>query len=480
MTDSAAPTPASSPNPVTGRARAGLNRLLGKLKHIKGPIVAIASVGAVLSGLVGYWTTYQTVKVGVPAPTVSAASQITSPLSIMALPFANHTGDPQKAYIADALTTSITSDLSRIRDAFVIPTATAFTYKDKIASVQQVGRDAGVRFVLQGGVLSSGAIIRISAQLADTQSGAQLWSETFDGELTNLFALHDKVTTAVVNTIGREMVVVAARESEKRKSSPKVADLMLRARALDLKPQSLKNSQGSEALLRDVLALEPNNVSAMADLSDILTAQAHNYSGVLTPEAQERKYVEGRDLALKAKELDPGNPTVYWAIGSYAQSHDDFAGYRRANETLVSLQPKDAGAYNNLALSYLNGAEPQRAIELLTHAISLDPKDIATTVLLLMGRAYFMLDDNDVAIDWFLKSLEKNPAFPNTYTYLAMAYARKGDDAKARATVAELRRLAPNYTMPTAARPMSSSPAAYKEYFEKKFIPAWRKAGLPE
>ena len=96
--------------------------------------------------------------------------------------------------------------------------------------MQQVGKDAGVRFVLQGSVLSSGETVRIGAQLADTQTGAQLWSESSTGELTNLFALQDKVTTAVVNSIGREMVVLAARESETRKSTPKVSDLMLRAR----------------------------------------------------------------------------------------------------------------------------------------------------------------------------------------------------------------------------------------------------------
>ncbi len=209
------------------------------IKHIKGIIVALAGGGAVLSGLVGYWTTYQTIKLGTTSSIASVTPANRSALSILVLPFSNQTGDAQKAYIADALTTSMTADLSRIRDAFVIPTATALIYKDKAMAVQQVGKDAGVRFVLQGGVLSSGETIRISVQLADTQTGAQLWSDTFTGEVTNLFALQDKVTTAVVNSIGREMVVVVARESETRKSSPKAADLMLRARAMFLQPQSL-------------------------------------------------------------------------------------------------------------------------------------------------------------------------------------------------------------------------------------------------
>jgi TolB-like protein/Tfp pilus assembly protein PilF len=457
-----------------------LAKYFGKLKRFKGAIVAIAGVGAVVGGLSGYWTGYQTVKT-VTAPTAdSAAPANTRGLSIMVLPFANQTGDAQKAYIADALTTSITSDLSRIRDAFVIPPTTAFLYKDKPTSVQQIGKDAGVRFVLQGSVLSSGEKIRISAQLADTQSGALLWSETLEGELTNLFALQDQVTTRIGNSLGREMVIVAAREAEMRKNSPKAADLMLRARALNLKPQSVKNFQQAEALYRQVLALEPNNSSAMAGLAVSLMLEAGNFGAGMDQSAREKKFVEGRDLAVKARELDPDDPSFYLAIGMYAGAHDDYAGAQRADETRLALDPKSLSAYNNLALTMTDGGEPQRAIELLTQAINLDPRHPHETVLYNMGRAYFMLGDNAAAIEWLLKALEVNPAFPQANAHLAMAYALKGDDAKARAAVADLRRVDPHFKFSEYRKPQSSSPAAYKEYFEKKYIPAARRAGLPE
>ncbi len=142
-------------------------------------------MGAVLSGLVGWYTTYKTVAVATtstsaPAGTASpaAAAQAINPLSILVLPFANQTGDPQKAYIADALTSSISADLTRLRDASWVPATTAFAYKDKALTLQQVAASAGVRFVLQGSVLASGEKLRITAQLADAQSGAQLWNET--------------------------------------------------------------------------------------------------------------------------------------------------------------------------------------------------------------------------------------------------------------------------------------------------------------
>src|SRR5208282_5816829 len=249
MTDSAPPEAASPPDPVARPATSRSAKLLGQIKRFRGPIVAIAGVGAVLSGLLGYWSAYQTVqKVVVPKPAPVAATADAGPLSIVVLPFTNLTGDPNQAYVADGLTASLTSDLSRIRDAFIVNAATAFAYKDKPVTVQQVAKDLGVHFVLQGSVQRNGTKIRINAQLADATSNAQLWSESFEGDQADLFALQDRVTTLVGNSIGREMVIVAARESENRKSGPKVADLMLRARALDLKPFSLTNFQEEEGL----------------------------------------------------------------------------------------------------------------------------------------------------------------------------------------------------------------------------------------
>lgn len=259
------PVPAQA-SPVSPPAHTRWHKLLGTLKHFKGAIVAIAGVGAVLGGLTGYWTSYQTVKT-VAAPTAdSAAPANTRGLSIMVLPFANQTGDAQNAYIADALTSSITPNLSRIRDAFMVPALTAFAYKDKPLTVKQVAADAGVRFVLHRSVKSTGDKLRINAQLLDSQTGTQLWSESFDGELANLFALQDLITTRIGNSTGREMVITVARDSESRKSSPKVADLMLRARALNLKPQSAANWVQIESLYRQVLEQEPNNATALANL----------------------------------------------------------------------------------------------------------------------------------------------------------------------------------------------------------------------
>jgi TolB-like protein len=462
--------------PAAAPTRRG--KLLAKSKHFKGAIVAIAGLGAVIGGLSGYWTRYQTVKT-VASPTANAAPTTTVPLSILVLPFANQTGDPQKAYIADALTSSITSDLSRIRDAFVVPASTAFAYKDKALTVKQVAADAAVRFVLHGSVQSTGDKLRINAQLLDSQTGVQLWSESFDGELANLFALQDLITTRIGISIGREMVIVAARESESRKSSPKVADLMLRARALGLMPQSSTTWAKTISLYREALAQEPNNVEAMTGLAAALVLQASNFLDDSDP-LKEKQFVEGRDLAFKAKAIDPANLRVLYVLRIYAKSHNDFAGALRAAETLYALSPKSPSSLGSLANILAEYGEPGKAIDLWNQRLAINPKGNPTLFGNLSG-AHLMLGDNDAAIKWGLKAVDADTEHTGTYASLAMAYSNKGDAANAAVHAAEYRRRAAadgrKDLGPTVPKP--GTPAAYVKYWNERYVPEWKKAGLP-
>jgi TolB-like protein len=403
-----------------------------------------------------------------------------APLSIIVLPFANQTGDPQKAYVADALTSSITADLARIRDAYVSSPATAQSYRDKNLSAQQIGRDAGVRFILQGNVLTSGDKVRISVTLTDTHSGAALWAYTLDGDLTNLFALQDQVTNQIGNSIGRQMVIVAASEAEKRSSSPKVADLLLRAAALRLKVQTLAVLQQSEALNRQVLALEPDNINALTDLAISLFRQAYNFGNQTPDDVREKQWTEVRDIGARVRALDPNNADILYALGFYASRHDDFAAWRSTAEAYLAARPKSLLPYIGLANLHIALAEPNDAISRLKQAITLDPKHPPETIFTNMARAHMELGDNDAARDWCLKGTQAYPAYPNCYAILAMVYAGKGDAPRKQAALDELKRVAPLYRIPEFAKPQPSSPAAYKTYYEEKYLPMWRKAGLAE
>ncbi len=194
----------------------------------------------------------------------------------------------------------------------------------------------------------------------------------------------------------------------------------------------------------------------------------------------EKKMIEAHDLALRAKELDPEIPSIYAVLARYAAQQGDVAGSRRAYETALALAPKNPRAYDALALSYFYGGDPNRAIELLTQAINLDPKHPHDFTLLNMGRAYFMLGDNDTAIEWILKSMAIDSNHPAKYAYLAMAYALNGEIAKARAAKIHLERVHPGLKFLDIEEDPSSGSAAYREWYENKLVPAARKAALPE
>ena len=455
-----------------------MSQLFGTIKSLRGPIVAVAAVGAVLSGLVGYWNAYRTVRDGITATAVTSNLPADAgPLSIVVLPFTNQTGDPQKAYIADGLTSSITSDLSRIRDAFIVPVSSAVPYRDKAAPVKQIGRDLGVRFVLQGSVLANGNKLRINAQLADTQSGAQKWTETFEGDLDDLFALQDQVTARIGNSIGNQMVILAARESQTRKSGAKVADLILRADALALNPQSLQNWKAVEAMLRQALVADPGNATATVGLAETLLLQAFNFGGVLNDDAREKLIAEGGALAIKAKTMDPDNPDVYGALVMHAWFQGNTSAALRNEERRVALDPRNPGAYNDLAVLYYHLGQPDKAIEQLNKALALYPKGF-DTIFLNLGVSYFMLGDYSSAAAWAQKSVDTNTGLDDGYSLLAVAYAEQGDVDKARAAATEARRRFPDLKPRTlSARECVSE--SWCQFLQTKYLPAWRKAGLP-
>jgi len=407
---------------------------------------------------------------------------VTGRHSIVVLPFTNLSGDPEQAYVADGLTTTITTDLSRAAGLFVIAATTADTFKGKPINVQQVGKDLGVRYALQGNVQRSGEKIRINAQLADTSSGGQLWAETFDGDRSDLFALQDRITSRIANSIGREIVVAAARESEARKTNPQASDLLLRAVALNTRPTSLENLQQQEKLFREVLLLDPNSVEAMARLATCLVVQRRAFGQVLGPQVAEEKLKEGYSIALKAKEHDPANASMYEGLGWYFIYRRDLTQSIAAFQQGIALNRNYSPFYHGLAFARLISGEPKKAIGYAEQSLSLDPRgpQIAPSMLFL-GLGHFFLGHDDLAVEWIEKARAEVPKNPSPLQHLAVAYAKKGDLVKAKATTAELFRVAPNFRLSNMGiYPLPSSPEAYKKLWRDVYMPAAMKAGLPE
>lgn len=424
-----------------------------------------------------------------PASTVATPTNpAINPLSVMVMPFANQTGDKDKAYIADALTSSITSDLSRIVDASIVPAATAFSLRDKQLTVPQLGKEASVRFVLTGGVTADRETLRINAVLADTQSGAQLWTENFTGAATDLFALQDQVTNKVSNSIGTQMVVVAARESEKRSSAPQVADLLMRARAIRLKQQSLENHKTLEALYRQALSIDPENVSAKTGLATTLALQATNLTGPLKLNDAGRAALikKAFDLAQEVIANDSNNADAYLPITIYFRDIGDHEAATRAALRRIELAPKDSRAHNSLCvmkrlIDDVAGAKAacMKSIELAAHG-----RPPAESYFSLAHLA-FREGKWDDALQWVQKGEDANPGSSSGPVLRALSYARKGNLVEAKRFAADAVRADPQLRLSTQgfvpiSRPWPGKEAEFKKFMDTQFIPAWRAAGLPE
>jgi adenylate cyclase len=426
-----------------------------------------ASVAVVVLAVGGYWGIQQGSK-----PSVN-------PLSIAVLPFTNLTGDPAQSYVADGMTAKVTTDLSRIRDTVVMDAGIAMRYKDKAQEIQQIASELGVRFVLQGDVQKNSDKVQINAKLTDASSNKQLWSESFEGNMSDLFSLQDKVTNRISGSLGPQMLIVAASESEKRKSSPQASELILRARALAFKGNDAANFEQRIDLLRQALKLEPNNLDAMSGLSLSL--------GLFAPRAPEQdlrksRSNESQSLALKVKEIDRNNREIYMSLALYDRENDNLLGARQNMETWLELNPnaRNISTYGNILL--LNG-EATKALEILSKIHRITSQFPSDTTLSALGRLHLVLGQTDLAIDYFLKATQVNSKVPVYWVCLAVAHTIKGETDQAAAAVAEVKKLNPKATSASlnySFRPLSASVPAYKAWYEKTYMPAYRKAGLTE
>jgi TolB-like protein/Tfp pilus assembly protein PilF len=466
-----------------------MRTILDTISRLKGPIIALGTVGAVLSGFAGYWNTYRTVRENiVSAPTspstpdraFAALPGGAEPLSIVVLPFSSVEAEAAKV-MADGLTVSITSDLGRIRDLNIASPQTAVAYGDKKLTAKQIGTELGVRYVLRGNVQSVGTKIRISAQLTDTSTDTQVWSETFDGDTSDLFALQDKVTILIGSGMGQELIIRAARDSEKRKANPTLSDLVLRARASELKQQTVENLEASAALWRDILKIDSNHVEATISLARTLANEAGNFFWSWDANSRAQKRTEASELFQRAIKLDPENPKI--AEYSYtlnARDVDDNEAIAAAKR-VVELNPNSSIAWNFFGLAYLHQLDSQHATEYFLKALALIPRSPDSIVASNLSTAAFMANDFDGAIGWATKAREINPKNPFIYRNLAAAYAAKGQKAQAGAMVQKALALDPDYSISREhTRITETYRQKYATWFQDKMAPAMRLAGFPD
>src|SRR6516162_7658179 len=240
-------------------------------RSIFAPIGAALVVVLVIA-VVTWWLWPTTRSSPTARPAVAATTSTGQPfvaphLSIVVLPFVNLSNDPDQQYFADGITEDVTTDLSRLENMFVISRNTAFTYRNKPIDTKQIGRELGVRYVLEGSVRRSGSQVRINAQLINAETDAHLWAERFDRDTGDLLALQNEITSCLANALGVELIFA---EAARRTEHPDALEYILRGRAAGLKPYSRENKAEQISLFEHALALDPQSVEALSRLAGSL------------------------------------------------------------------------------------------------------------------------------------------------------------------------------------------------------------------
>jgi adenylate cyclase len=457
--DAKRPTKAATPNKHS--------MLAPLLAGIVGLLVAIAA---------GVWyflgpNRPAPVATSAPAPIASnAAPAEATHLSIVVLPFTNLSNDPAQDYFADGVTENLTTELSRIRGSFVIARNTAFAFKGKTVDAKEIGKELGVRYVLEGSVQREGNRVRVNAQLIDAETGAHLWADRFEEDVADLFKLQDEVVARLANALRYELVRAEAQTGAHSKN-PDVVDLVMRGQAAYwrfVQQPTKENNDAIRDLFGQALKIDPNDADALAG-----DASAYMYEygfGWANPETDYDAKILGQ--ADRSLALAHDNLHAYTAKGAYLTYS------RRANDGLrvidagLAIDPNDAilHAVRSTAETYLGRFEQAKAD--VQQAIRLSPRDPR------LGQWHNFMADAELGLGHFDAVIEEcNKAIDAgykvffAYVNLAAAHAFKGEMDEARSALAEARRLNPKLSV----KWLTDRKPILQPAFE-----GLRRAGLPE
>jgi adenylate cyclase len=393
-------------------------------------------------------------------------------LSMVVLPFANLSGDPNQDYFADGITENLTTDLSRIRKSFVIAPRTALTYRGKSVDAKEVGKELGVRYVVEGSVQRDQNRVRVNAQLIDAASGAHLWAERFEEDIADLFKLQDQVVARLGNTLGIALVRAEAEKSA-RSTNPDAIDLTMRGWAMvwqGIQEQSMREKQAlyfaARTLFEQALAVDPNYADALAGNAQVYQVD-YLYGWSPAGTDYEGKIVGQADRAIA---LAPDDPRGYNPKSSYL---------RMTNRASESIQVADDGLATNPNSSQLYTARSQaeiglgrfdQAISDAEQAIRLSPRDPQVGLrYVIIGDAEVGLGRLDAAVEEYRKAIDAG--YRNRVVNMAGVYALQGKMGEAKSVLAEALRANPKLTVKVLTERFAIPPALAE---------GLRKAGLTE
>jgi adenylate cyclase len=436
--------------------------------------VVIVTGLAILSaaGAAWWWS-------GSPGTEVASRSPVSTPefapdlprASIAVLPFDNLGGDSEGMGLGEALAEIIISSLSKIPKMFVIARNSAFTYKGKPVKVQTVSRELGVRYVLEGSVQRSGSRVRIAAQLIDAATGFHLWSETYDRDLDDVFALQDEITLSVVTALQIELTQGEVARIRQRGTNNLRAWLLVNQSFEHLLRFTQEDNERARKLAEEAIALDPNYPEAYVRLGRTHLQDFHS-GWVRNPEASLRRSIELAQQALKLDDTYPDTYVLLSGIYVFLKRHDDA---RLAISKALELSPNHSLGKAHLGMILTYAGEPEAAINVFKEAMRLSPI-YPDWFLSELARAYFLTGHYEQAIEALQRRLQHVPNSGEALILLAASESAAGRLDKAKAALDMFLAPRPAYTL----RHYASG-----EFFKKpedlnRVLEALRKAGLPE
>jgi len=412
-------------------------------------------------------------------PATKSGSTTPSPpspprLSMVVLPFANMSADPEQDYFVDGVTESLTTDLSRISGSFVIGRHTAFTYRGKAADLKKIGRELNVRYVLEGSVQRGGNRLRVNAQLVDAETGNHLWAERFEKPVADLFDMQDEIVSRLANTLNAELIEVEARRAG-LSTHPDAMDLYFQGWACANNGTTAEYMTQAQAFFDRALALDPDNIEALVGSARVEAAIGAN----LITDDWKAHLAAAEAASTRALSLAPNHARAHSVLGLVQSFTNPVLGIAECERALaLDHNLADAHAFIGLAKFFLGRSE-----ETETHireALRLSPRDTnAYRWFMFVGLAKLFLGADVEAVAWLRRSIEANRNHPGPHCYLAAALSLLGSPDEARAAAQAALVLNPTFTIRRYRARVASDHPAYLAGRERVYE-AMRIAGVPE
>ena len=457
-----------------------IDALVGRLRRKIEPdakrptlIVTVAGEGYKFAIPVGGASARSAAALAVSAPLPDKACP--PRLSIVVLPLANMSGDPEQDYFVDGVTESLTTDLSRMRSCLVIGRNTAFTYKGKAVDLREIGRELNVRYVLEGSVQRAPDQMRVSVQLIDAESGNHLWAERFDKTLGDLFRMQDEIVARLANQLGAELASAEARRSRSA-PNPDSFDLVCQGWACSYRGPTLENLSQARAFFERALALDPKNVEALVQTAMV----DFHFAEYLFSEDRTSRLVGAEAALLEAIQLAPEHAGAHFALGPVlcvtGRAWEGIAACERA----LAIDQNLAAAHGAIGAFKAHVGRAEETEAHVREALRLSPRDSgAFHWLMFVGGANIVLGRYEEAVVWPKRSIKANRNNPLCHFHLAGTFAGLGRLEEARAAARAGLALNPHFTV-ARFRAASTGYDADQAARHELFADALRVAGVPE